>query len=81
MKDSWPLGLVGSAIGGCAAVVSFTFLTFETKTAADEKYAVERDHAKSEQQNVRDDIEHIRNSIETLNSKIDKLLERTRARQ
>lgn len=68
------LGLVGSAIGGCAAVVCFTFLTFQTKSEAQ----VEQDHTKSEQNNIRDDVHELRATMlemqKEMNQKLDRLI-------
>lgn len=68
------LGLCASAVGGAVSITVFCFSSFVTKA----EQQIESDHAKAEQQNVRDDIHELRGSIEKLSSKIDHLLERQR---
>lgn len=72
-KFEWTgiLGLIGSAIGGVACVVSFTFLTFQTKSEAQ----IESDHTETQQNNIKDDIHAIRSSLDHLQDKVDLLLE------
>lgn len=66
--------LIFSAIGGCAAVVSFTFLTFVSKSEAE----VEHNHVQSEQQNIRNEIKQLNNTVlenqREMNQKLDRLL-------
>lgn len=79
MKTIFPL--IASAIGGCAAVVSFTFLTFVTKGEAQ----VEQDHIKSEQENIHEELrEHramMRQIQQEMNQKLDKVIFYMKARQ
>lgn len=65
------LGLVGSAIGGCAIMVAFVFTTFETKSEAQ----VVADHAETQQQNLKDDLHALRQSLDHLHDKVDRILE------
>lgn len=66
------LGLIGSAIGGAAVIVTFTFMTFETKSEAQ----VEQDHSKTQQQEIKDDIHDLRVNMEALSEKLNGKLDR-----
>lgn len=72
IKSIFPL--IASAVGGCAAVVSFTFLTFVTKGEAQ----VEQDHIKSKQEDVDSQLHELRVTMvenqREMNQKLDKLL-------
>lgn len=73
-KIEWSgiLGLIFSAIGGCAIFIAFAFTTFQTKSEAQ----IEANHTKTQEDNLEDNFHTLDSKLDNLRDKIDELLGR-----